>query len=240
MSCDDPIGMFDSGVGGLCVLERCKQKMPNERFIYLADKANMPYGERPAADIRRAALACADMLFSMGSKALVVACNTATETAIDDIRRAYPTHIVIGLEPAVKPCCLELGRGYAVALVTSATERSAKFKRLMSAYGDRVVAAPQADLSALIEQNVDNIETLRPYVYAMLDKYRDAESVILGCSHYTHIAKLIQDYYAGKIKIYDGADGAADRLLYCLAVAGLRALETQVSTIEFLETKKRI
>lgn len=238
MTFDDPIGMFDSGVGGLCVLERCMDKLPNERFIYLADKANMPYGERTAPEIRRAAMACADRLFSLGCKALVVACNTATETAIDDIRRAYPMRIVVGMEPAVKPCCRELGRGYAVALVTSATERSAKFKRLMTAYGDRVVAAPQAELAKRIEDNVGDIEKLRPYVYGMLEKYRDAESVILGCSHYTHITRLISDFYGGAIKIYDGADGVADRLLYCLSIASLRAPDRMIGGAEFLETRK--
>ena len=133
-----PIGIFDSGIGGLCVLKLCAKKLPNEKFIYLADKANMPYGEKSTDEIKAAAMSCAATLIGMGCKAIVVACNTATETAIDDIRRLFPSTVVIGLEPALKPCYYGVGNGYAVALVTSATERSPKFKRLMSAYGDKI------------------------------------------------------------------------------------------------------
>ncbi len=228
--------MFDSGVGGLCVLRRCALKMPNERFIYIADKANMPYGERTVADIKRAALSICDALIAMNCKAIVVACNTATENAVEEMRRYYPTVPIIGLEPAVKPCYRELGRGYAVALVTPATEKSPKFKRLMCAYGDKIVSSPQAGLAEMIENNVDDIRSLRSHIYGILTPYKDAEAVSLGCSHYTYIAPIISDFYDGKIKIYDGADGAADRLLYCLSIAGINAPKDNAGSVRFYST----
>lgn len=232
----DPIGVFDSGVGGLCVLKKCAQRLPQERFIYLADEANMPYGGKTVAQIRLAACRCADILFSMGCKALVVACNTATVCAIDDIRALYGGKLVIGLEPAIKPCYKELGKGYALALVTSATENSAKCTRLLSACGGRIKAVGQPWLAKAIEDSIDNINALRPRVFDMLEQYRDAEAVVLGCSHYTHISGMIREFYGGNIKIYDGADGAAARLEYCLALADMRAESGDHGNVRFYST----
>ena len=109
---NNPIGVFDSGVGGLNVLKKCEELMPYEKFIYLADEANMPYGVKPPEEIKRYALHCADELFAMNCKALVIACNTATVTSIDGIRSLCPDKIVVGLEPAGKPCYRELGGGW--------------------------------------------------------------------------------------------------------------------------------
>ncbi|MBD5131468.1 MAG: glutamate racemase [Clostridiales bacterium] len=236
---NNPIGVFDSGVGGLNVLKKCAELMPNEKFIYLADEANMPYGVKPPEEIKRYALHCASLLFAMNCKALVIACNTATVTTIDCIRTFYPDKIVIGLEPAVKPCFRELGRdGYAVALVTEATSRSAKFNRLIEETGGRVKPLARKELAKLIEDNSNNIEALRPHIAEIFEQYKTAEAVILGCSHYTYITKLISDFYGGKIKIYDGATGEAERLKYCLAVAELNAPATDKGSVRFYSTEK--
>ncbi len=235
--CRMPIGVFDSGVGGLSVLGACRARLPHERFIYLADKANMPYGTRSPDEIRDAALDCAEILADFGCKAIVVACNTATETAIDDIRRLYGDKIVIGLEPAVKPCFKELGRdGYGVALVTEATAASKKFSKLIESCEGRIVASPQPELAALIE-NISAVELLKPYVRSMLEPYADAEAIVLGCSHYSHIAGLIGEFYGGNIKIYDGADGAAARLAYCLAVGGMNVPKQSRGSVRFYSTE---
>lgn len=220
------------------MLKLCAKKLPNEKFIYLADKANMPYGEKSTDEIKTAAISCAATLISMGCKAIVVACNTATETAIEDIRRLFPSIIVIGLEPALKPCYYGVGSGYAVALVTTATERSPKFKRLMSAYGDKIIALPQHELARIIETHDINSAELKNAVYAALDGYRDASGVVLGCSHYTHIKKIIADFYGGNIKIYDGADGASDMLKLKLEERRLLAPSTAVGSVRFYSTLK--
>ena len=232
-----PIGVFDSGIGGLCVLSLCASAMPNERFIYLADSANMPYGEKSIADIKHAACLSAERLFGMNCKAVVVACNTATETAIEDIRRLFPDRITVGLEPAIKPCRNELGEGYAVALVTPATARSEKFNRLVSAYTDRIIPSPQVGLAATIERFIGEPDRLRPVVNRMLAPYKDAEAVVLGCSHYTYLRPLIEEFYGGNIKIYDGAIGAAMRLKSLLEKADLAAFG-EVGSIRFYSTYK--
>lgn len=231
-----PVGMFDSGVGGLCVLHSAVTMLPREKFIYIADKAHMPYGERTYPEIRAAALACAERLYRLGCKAIVVACNTATEVAIEDIRRRFPELIVVGLEPAVKPCYEQLDCGYAVALVTRATERSAKFKKMMTVYGDRIVAVGSAELAKAIEDNDGDISELMPIVERIFKPYADAEAVILGCSHYTYIDGLIRNVLGCKVKIYDGAVGAAARLKYLLEINGIAAAEGERGWIRFYST----
>lgn len=231
-----PIGIFDSGIGGISVLGLCAKKLPNEKFIYLADKANMPYGEKSTDEIRTAAISCAKTLVETNCKAIVVACNTATETAIDDIRRLFPSLIVVGLEPALKPCYYSIGSGYAVALVTRATERSAKFKRLMSAYGDKIIACPQPELARLIETHDINSAEIKSAVYSALKNYRDASGIVLGCSHYTFVKKIIADFYDGNILIYDGADGASDMLKTRLILEGLCAPKNGSQSIRFYST----
>lgn len=233
-----PIGVFDSGIGGLNVLFACQKLLPHERYIYLADKANMPYGTRPRDEIENAALSCAEFLVGMNCKAIVIACNTATETAIERIRKLHDGVIVVGLEPAVKPCCRELGRnGYGVALVTEATANSVKFKKLIAECDGRVVVAPQPRLAKLIEDGASG-DVLRSCVFDALEPYKDAEAVALGCSHYSFVARYIKEFYGGKIKIYDGAEGEAARLSYCLKVAGEVAPAEQEGSIKFYSTKK--
>lgn len=236
---DDPIGVFDSGVGGLNVLRRCALRMPNEKFIYLADKANMPYGARPFADIKTAALDCADTLASMHCKAIAVACNTATVAAVEDIRKLYGSLIVVGLEPALKPCFRGLDGGYAVALITEATNCSVKFNRLLSECGGKIKAVAQPRLAKLIEDNCDRIDVIAPYVRTMLEPYRDAKAVVLGCSHYTYITRLIREFYGGNIDIYDGADGEAAYLRACLEKAGVLAPPSAVGSVRFYSTYKK-
>ena len=231
------MGVFDSGIGGLSVLRECAARLAHENFVYLADKANMPYGTKSEADIKAAALNCADILVGMNCKAIVIACNTATETAIDYIRDMFKGVPVVGLEPAVKPCLRELESGYGVALVTEATSRSERFKKLVKESGGRIVVAPQPRLAKLIEES-DDKSALRPYVEKMLEPYRDAEAVALGCSHYSFISDMIKDFYGGKIKIYDGASGAAARLAYILQATDCAAPSENNGSVRFYSTTK--
>ncbi len=201
----------------------------------------MPYGNKPKEEIARAAFMCADTLFSLNCKAVVIACNTATVTAVDSIRALYSTRVVVGLEPAVKPCVKELGKnGYAVALVTDATFSSDRFSRLLASCDKKVVPLAAPELAKLIEDNQDDITRIRHYVSEVFKKYSDAESVILGCSHYSYVTGLINEIYGGNIKIYDGAEGAARRLKYCLELSGQTAKKGECTpSIKFLSTYKK-
>ena len=128
---EDYIGVFDSGVGGISVLRQLRNVMPKERFLYFGDSANAPYGTRPRDEIRELTLNVAAKLMDRGLKALVVACNTATAAAIEDLRKAYPDMIVIGIEPALKPACDRFPGQTVGVMATPATLREEKLARLM-------------------------------------------------------------------------------------------------------------
>ena len=234
---DRPIGVFDSGIGGLSVLHKCASLLPNESFVYLADFAGMPYGEKSDTEIRLAAVKNASRLVEMNCKAIVVACNTATEIGIADIRRLYPNIETLGLEPAIRPCINELKTGYGIALTTPATARSVRFNSLLRAYGSGVIAVGCAGLAKKIEDNFFDLERIRNDVYDILGRYRDAEGVVLGCSHYSYITSMIDDFYGGKIKIYDGADGLAKNLVRRLEATN-SICRSGERTVRFYSTKR--
>ena len=121
-----PIAVFDSGVGGISVLKELVKCMPGEQFLYFGDSANAPYGSRTTEEVRELTLKAAEMLFSRGCKALVVACNTATAAAIRDLRRIYPDRIVIGIEPALKVAADRFPAGHVGIMATEVTLREEK------------------------------------------------------------------------------------------------------------------
>lgn len=118
---DRPIAVFDSGLGGLSVLRALRRQMPQERFLYFGDSANAPYGSRPTEEIRALTLRSAERLFRAGAKALVVACNTATSAAIEELRARYPERIIVGIEPALKLAVERHPGGKILVMATEAT-----------------------------------------------------------------------------------------------------------------------
>ena len=130
---ESPIAVFDSGLGGISVLRELRRQLPQERFLYFGDSANAPYGTRPTEEIRALTLKNAERLFSMGAKALVLACNTATSAAVDELRARYPEKIIIGIEPALKPAVDRHPNGKILVMATEATLRERKFAALMEA-----------------------------------------------------------------------------------------------------------
>lgn len=207
-----PIGLFDSGVGGLSVLNKCLEILPNEHYIYLADSSHAPYGNKSFEYILQRVHECSETLISMGAKAVVVACNTATNVGIAQLRKDYNC-IFVGLEPALKPAMNERTCGKVLVLMTEATYNQQKFKELYNKFDDgNIIISPQRDLAMMIEDSIDDVEILRKSVYKILLNYKGVESVVLGCTHYIFIKQLIEDFYENKIKIYDGNEGAAKRL----------------------------
>ncbi len=212
---DYPIGFFDSGIGGLTTLYQCRKALVAEDFIYLPDFENVPYGNKSSQEIETLSFLNVEKLLRFKVKAIVIACNTATSVAAEKLRESY-TMPIIGLEPALKPAFDAKGAGKVLLLCTYATAHQEKFKRLMDNYGGNVIVAPQRDLAALIEKNIFSLERIRPEVYGILSKYDGVSSVVLGCTHYVFIKNMINDFYCGRLKIYDGNAGAAKRLKYLL------------------------
>lgn len=216
-----PVGFYDSGVGGITVLDEAMRLLPRENYLYLADCSHAPYGSRPRGEILDRARFCLRTLAEAGAKAAVVACNTATAVAIETLRREFDIP-VIGAEPAVKPACDVCGDRAVLVLVTPLTAAEPRFMRLIARFPDKkIIAAPLDGLAAAVEKHIDALYALRTDVYRRLSAYPEPGAVVLGCTHYVHIRTLIADYYGGRVPVLDGNRGIALRLKAELASAGL-------------------
>lgn len=210
-----PIGVFDSGVGGISVLKGLVKLMPGERFVYYGDTKNAPYGVRDEQDIQRLTQAAVDELMKRDIKALVIACNTATSAAAEALRQSLPIPVV-GMEPALKPAATQHGRGRIVVMATPATLRQSKFQRLYEAYGQYARMAPCEGLMEFVERGELDSDALDAYLREkLLDGGEPASAVVLGCTHYVFLKRAIRKLFPDA-ELYDGNLGTAKRLLALL------------------------
>lgn len=221
-----PVGIFDSGVGGLSVAREIRQALPAEDLLYVADTAYCPYGDRPADEVRERALAVGRHLVGAGAKVVIVACNTATGAALELLREALPVP-VIGLEPAVKTGVARTRNGHVGVMATAGTLRSDRFARLVQAHanGTRVTAQPCPGLVDLIEQGHLDGPLLAARVADLTDPLRDAgvDTVVLGCTHYPFIAGPLRQALGADVEIVDSGPAIARRLRQVLREGGLEA-----------------
>lgn len=219
MSDSRPIGVFDSGVGGISVLRELVALMPHENFIYFGDSANAPYGTKPFAQVEELTCATAKKLVESNVKALVIACNTATAAAVHIVREQYPQIPVIGIEPALKPAVLHSPGGTVVVMATNVTLAEPKFMKLMDTYKDQArictIGCPAivehvegGDLSspALREYLT---ERLKLAVHGLPQDARHVDSVVLGCTHYPFVRNLLRQILGESCYIVDGGPGTA-------------------------------
>lgn len=213
---DRPIGFFDSGVGGISVLKEAVKLLPNENYIYFGDSKNAPYGTKTVEQVRDLSFKAVDFLLSKGVKAVVVACNTATSAAIEDLRSFYKDIPMIGIEPALKPA-VELHReGKIIIMATPMTLSEIKFNNLMLSYNNEadIEPLPCAGLVELIEQGIIEGEKVNCYLKDKLAPYLGGSisSVVLGCTHYPFIKNELSKILQGKVEIIDGSQGTARQL----------------------------
>ena len=219
-----PIAVFDSGVGGISVLRALRRELPQENFYYFGDSANAPYGSRPTEEIRRLTMDHAEWLLAR-SKALVLACNTATSAAIDELRQRYPDRIIIGIEPALKPALRAFPGGRIVVMATEATLRERKFAALMAQYAEdcNIVKCPCPDLVAFVERGELHgpalEQVLREELVPALTPPPDA--VVLGCTHFPFLQEAIRTVAGTELRFFDGAEGTARETRRRLTEAGL-------------------
>ncbi len=230
-----PIGVFDSGIGGLSVLAALQARLPHERYVYLADSAHAPYGERGDAFVSARTLAIGQWLRrAHGIKALVVACNTATAAAVDALRRALPDLPVVGLEPALKPAAALTRTGRIGVLATRGTVESARFARLRDAQGARVRFSVQAcdGLAQAIEESAAGPAAARAAqdarVRELCARYTAAlgefgagdgqiDTLVLGCTHYVFASTLLRDLVGPQVRLVDTGDAVARQTQRLLA-----------------------
>lgn len=197
-SANAPVGIFDSGVGGLSVLRHVRTLLPAEHLVYFADTGFSPYGDKPEALIVARALGIAAFLVEHGVKALVVACNTATAAAIEALRARYPLLAVVGVEPGLKPAAAASAGRIVGVLATSATLRSARFAQLQAqvtaATGVTFLLQACPGLADQIERGELRAPATARLVAALVTPLlqHGADTLVLGCTHYPFVTPLIE------------------------------------------------
>ena len=232
-----PIGIFDSGVGGLSVLVDIRRELPHEDLLYAADSGHAPYGEKPAAFIAARTLAIVELLAARGAKAVVVACNTATGIAVDALRARW-TMPIVGIEPAIKPAVAMTKSGVVGVLATSQTIASARFTRLVETFGSGARVIPQA-CPGLVEQvesgALSSTET-RALVCSYVEPLvrQGADTIVLGCTHYPFVSAVIEAVAGHGVTIINPAAAVARELRRRLEAAGLTSPSTRPGRTAFL------
>lgn len=214
-----PIGVFDSGLGGLTVLSALQQRLPGEHFLYFADTRYLPYGERSESFLRERGLTIARHLENQGAKALVIACNTATAAAAEAIR-AHSSIPVVALEPAVKPAVALSSSGRIGVMATSRTLQSQRFHRLVASYAEHATVLPQPcpGLAHAIETHGPDSLEVATLLDTLVEPLRQAEVdvVVLGCTHYPWVSQAIAERLPDGVQIVDTGEAVARQLEKCL------------------------
>ncbi|ANE22547.1 glutamate racemase [Denitrobacterium detoxificans] len=232
---DNYIGVFDSGVGGISVLKELVQAMPNEHFLFYGDSAHAPYGDKDPQTIARLSGDIATRMIDSGCKAIVIACNTATSAAAEQLRTTWPNTPIIGIEPALKPAARAFVHGRILVMATAATLKLEKFHELAVHWGSNseIHTLPCPGLVDLIETGDLDSRAMRTYLEEKLGPYRGkVDAIVLGCTHYPFIKRQIA-YVMGEIAFFDGGEGTARHTKRKLQEHGIEAPADQKGRVVF-------
>ena len=223
----DPVGFFDSGRGGLCVLEAFRKRLPHERTIYVADTAHCPYGNKPPEEIVARAKALTEQLLAQRCKMVVVACNTATAAAIDILRATWPDVPFVGMEPAVKTAVLRSKSGIVGVLATAGTFGGRLYRETCARFAKntRVLTCVADDWVTLVEKGDTTGPRAEAAVRACVEPLlaAGADHLVLGCTHFPHLKPLIEQVAAGRAEVLDPSDAVARQAERLLAARSLLA-----------------
>jgi glutamate racemase len=231
------IGVFDSGVGGLSVLNALRRRLPHASLIYIGDVAYAPYGERNPAEVIARCHRIVEHLAALGATLIVVACNTATVLGIAAMRQRWPALRFVGVEPGVKPAAAATRTGRIAVMATPATAASARLRYLIETFAPHVHVhiEPCPGLAAAIESGVHEGLELDNVIAPLCASVRgaDVDTVVLGCTHYPFVAGTIQSLLGNEITLIDTATAVAERVAVVwtggLAQASLRVRSTGAS-----------
>lgn len=232
-----PIGVFDSGLGGISVLRALVREMPNENFLYYGDSANAPYGTKTLEEVRALTVASFEYLIQKGVKAVVVACNTATSAAVRYLREKYPDEIIIGIEPAIKPATNVCEQPNIIAMATPMTLKEQKFHALMDRYKDNanIMPLPCPGLVEFVEEGKVGTEEFLQFMTGLLEPFKEQkiDAVVLGCTHYPFAVSEIKKVLGDHVKLFDGAWGTARETKRRILEAGLANNQDMSGTITY-------
>ena len=231
-----PIGVFDSGVGGISVLREMRRLLARENLVYYADSGHCPYGGKTREQIQARAVAITEYLIARGAKLIVVACNTATIAAVEHLRATYPIPFV-GMEPAVKPAAAQTRSGVVGVLATGAALAGDKFHKLVAdhAGGVRVITQPCPGLVEQVEAGLLDSPETRQLVqrYTAPLQQQGADVMVLGCTHYPFLRPLIQDVVGPGVSLIDTGAAVARQAQRLLEREGLANDAEQAGSIEW-------
>lgn len=234
-----PIGVFDSGIGGITVLKEIIKEIPGERYIYLADSINAPYGQLPVDKIIRLAENNVRFLLKKNVKLIVIACNTATAAAVHHLREKFDLPIV-GLEPAIKPACLKTKTGNIAVLATKGTFRGNHFKNTSNKYKDYVkIHLKIADgLVQIAEKGEFDSEKAKSLLKKYLKSFenKNIDHIVLGCTHYPFFYDTIKSICGNQVEIIDSGEAVARRTKDVLMTCKMLNDKTLGEGVELLTT----
>lgn len=231
----EPIAVFDSGMGGISVLRELVRVMPKERFYYYGDSKNAPYGTKTKEEVYRLTSLHVRDFLRQGVKGVCIACNTATSAAVRPLREAYPDLPLVGIEPALKPATSFMEHPKVLVMATPMTIREEKFHNLLKKYGEEADVYPLAcpGLMEYVEAGKGGSEEVLQFLKDMLKDYAPGgaygpmDAVVTGCTHYPFVADQIEEALGGGTRVFDGANGTAREMRRRLFAAGLLILETK-------------
>lgn len=238
-----PIGVFDSGLGGISVLHEIHRLLPAEELIYIADSGHAPYGSKSTAYITQRCLQLSQFLLEQGAKMLVVACNTATAHAIDTLREQLAVP-VIGIEPAVKPAARLTRTGIIGVLATQQTVQSQRLQRLIQAHAKGVTVVVQG-CPGLVE-HVERGDFVSNGLRDLLEKYtqplveQGSDVLVLGCTHYPFLAATLRDMIGCEITILETSNAVAQHVARMLDKHELRNQRDQQGLVSFYSSKNEV
>lgn len=234
---EQAIGVFDSGIGGLTVANAILECLPAESILYFADTAHIPYGQKSPATIRRYSYQICAWLLEGGCKAIVVACNTASAAALNQLRARFPGVIIVGMEPAVKPAAEATRSGVVGVLATAGTFKSQRYTQLMQRYAGniRVLQDPCLGLVEKIESGLAGDPGTRAMLAGILAPMvaAGADTFVLGCTHYPFVRPLIEQLTGPDAVIIDPAPAVARQLARRLKESALLSASGQEPTYCF-------
>jgi glutamate racemase len=221
-----PIGIFDSGVGGLSVLRAIRASMPEESILYFGDQGHIPYGPRPMEQIRNFSEAITNFLLERNAKIIVVACNTASAAALKYLRETFPNVEFVGMEPAVKPAAEHTQTGKVGVLATPATFQGALYASVVERFANGVELF-QNTCNGLVQQieqgNLQDEETRRILNDALLPMLeRNIDTVVLGCTHYPFVIPVIEQIVGKSVRVIDPAPSVAKQVRRVLETRGMK------------------
>jgi glutamate racemase len=233
---DGPIGVFDSGAGGLTILSALRQELPGERYVYFADTAHCPYGGRTEDDITGLSVQISRYLIEQGAKIIVVACNTASQAALATLRATYPFIQFVGVVPAVKPAANATRNGRIAIAATNQAARATYLRQLIDEFagGIQAFAIGCPELVALVEDGQFDGPQVEQAVRASLEPVlrEDVDVIVLGCTHFPALRPVIERMAGPQVQIIDSGAAIARRTHYVLDTENLIAPATQAPPCE--------